>query len=313
MASSPPLTSWLDTKAKTLVNDLAGQLSRQHAISSMSTTVYDTAWVSMIVKTVDGVPLWRFPESFDYLLEKQLPDGGWEGYAAEVDGILNTMAALLSLKRHAAMPECRGCTGSKDIDVRILKATSNLTQKLNRWDVESTLHVGFEILVPALLAMLEQDSPRFTFPGRRALLELNKRKLADFHPGILYAKHKTTLIHSLEAFIGAIDFNSVRHHAVAGSMMASPSSTAAYLIHCHPWDDEAEAYLAKVIKDGPGAGCGSVPSAFPSTTFELTWTVSTLLEAGFSAAILECESLTEIANFLEAQVSSGGGVLGFGE
>ena len=313
MASNPLLTSWLETKAKQLVNDLVGQLSREHGISSMSPTVYDTAWVSMIIKRVGDVPHWRFPESFDYLLEKQLPDGGWEAYAAEVDGILNTMAALLSMKRHAAMPECRGCIGLEDIDVRILKATSNLTQKLNRWDVESTLHVGFEILVPALLAMLEQDSLPFHFPGRRALLELNKRKLASFHPGILYAEHKTTLMHSLEAFIGAIDFNFVRHHAIAGSMMASPSSTAAYLIHCQTWDDEAESYLAKAIKDGPGAGSGSVPSAFPSTTFELTWTVSTLLEAGFSADILESESLTRTANFLEAQLSSGGGVLGFGE
>lgn len=313
MDSALPMSSWLETRTSEFFNRLAAQLSREHAISSMSPAIYDTAWVSMVVKTIDGVPHWRFPEAFEYLLERQLPDGGWETYAAEIDGILNTMAALLAIKRHAAMPDCRGCNGLTDVDPRILKATSDLTQKLNRWDVGSTSHVGFEILVPALLAMLEQDGSHFAFPGRSSLLELNSIKLADFHPGILYAKDKTTLIHSLEAFVGAIDVSSVRHHVLAGSMMASPSATAAYLMHCHPWDDSAEEYLEKVIADGPGAGNGSVPSAFPSTNFELTWSLSTILGVGMSAENLETEALVRIGNFVEAQLSSGGGVMGFGE
>lgn len=68
-----------------------------------------------------------------------------------------------------------------------------------------------------------------------------------------------------------IDFDKVAHHKVHGSMMASPSSTAAYLLNVSNWDDEAEAYLRQVIKSGAGRGSGGVPSAYPSMHFEYSW------------------------------------------
>lgn len=37
------------------------------------------------------------------------------------------------------------------------------------------------------------------------------------------------------------------------------------------WDDEAEAYLKRVVSIGPGRGSGGVPGAFPTTYFEMTW------------------------------------------
>ncbi|KAH8892550.1 hypothetical protein GQ53DRAFT_746074 [Thozetella sp. PMI_491] len=54
-------------------------------------------------------------------------------------------------------------------------------------------------------------------------------------------------------------------------MMASPSSTAAYLMHVTDWDDEVETYLKHVIQYGVGSNSGAVPSAFPSMFFEYTW------------------------------------------
>lgn len=53
--------------------------------------------------------------------------------------------------------------------------------------------------------------------------------------------------------------------------MASPASTAAYLMNATPWDEEAEMYLRKAVKDGPGKGNGAVPSAFPTPIFEISW------------------------------------------
>lgn len=49
--------------------------------------------------------------------------------------------------------------------------------------------------------------------------------------------------------------------------MASPSSTAAYLMHTTTWDNEAEDYQRHVISEGEGRGGGGVPSALPSTHF----------------------------------------------
>jgi len=37
------------------------------------------------------------------------------------------------------------------------------------------------------------------------------------------------------------------------------------------WDEEAEAYLRLVIECGDGEGKGGVPSAWPSTNFEILW------------------------------------------
>jgi hypothetical protein len=88
---------------------------------------------------------------------------------------------------------------------------------------------------------------------------------------ILESDHPTTLLHSLEGFIGKIDFDKISHRKVEGSMLASPSSTAAYLMYSTEWDHEAAAYLRKVFENGSGKGCGGFPSAFPSEIFEISW------------------------------------------
>lgn len=105
------------------------------------------------------------------------------------------------------------------------------------------------------------------------LLKIKNKKMANFQTEMLYSKKNitTALVHSLEAFAGKIDFDKVAHRKVHGSMMGSPASTAAYLIYSSSWDDEAEGYLRNMITAGPGKGNGSVPSAFPSSLFEISW------------------------------------------
>lgn len=71
--------------------------------------------------------------------------------------------------------------------------------------------------------------------------------------------------------IGHLDFDRLQHRIVRGSMMASPSSTAAYLIHTSTWDDDAEAYLRRVTTRNGEYSRGGAPSACPSTHFELIW------------------------------------------
>jgi hypothetical protein len=238
----------------------------------MSTAIYDTAWASMVSKDVNGRRHWLFPESFQIILDTQLPEGGWEQYRSEVDGILNTAAALLALLWHRKEVSYLGCPAlPQDIHTRITKAKAWLDHILQRWDVEACDHVAFEILIPALLELLKQENVHLSFPGAVPLAMLNQKKLAKFDPQMLYTPVHTTLIHSLEGFIGKVDFDKVRHHKTNGSMMASPSSTAAYLIYTSDWDDEAEAYLRNTMQECQGHGSGAVPCAFPSTIFELSW------------------------------------------
>lgn len=263
-------SSELEREARALAQHLAQGCTQKYGLGSMTPAIYDTAWVSMISKTVDGNPRWLFPECFQFLLDTQLLDGDWESYASNDDGILNTMAALLALKRHGSAPYSTDELPF-DFESRMSDAVTCLQSKLQQWDVEASVHVGFEVVIPALLLLLEEENVLFDFPGRQSLMRLNRKKLEKFDPRIMYGSTETTLLHSLEAFIGKIDFDRVGHHTRFGSMMASPSSTAAYLMNSSSWDDEAETYIGTTVMYGEGKGTGGVPSAFPSTNFELTW------------------------------------------
>lgn len=254
-----------DTRARLLVRDLADGCE-SGKLGSATVAVYDTAWVSMVAKDVGGRAQWLFPECFQFLLDSQSDGGGWESHTSLDDGILNTLAALLALKKRSNQADIVPSA----LAVSISKAKRYLDEKLPQWDVDSGIHVGFEILVPALLAMLEKENIFFSFRGRRVLERLKAAKLAHFDVQIIYAG-QTTLLHSLEAFIGEINFDALEHRKTFGSMMGSPASTAAYLMNSSRWDSEAERYLRMVIDEGQGKGSGGVPSVFPMPVFEATW------------------------------------------
>jgi hypothetical protein len=262
----------MDNKVRQIVAYLADSLERPYyGGSSMTTSVYDTAWVAMVAKPQadndSNATRWLFPRSFQAILRKQMPDGGFGQYDTTVDQILNTSAALLAFLCHKANPSFIGCDPVPDMRERIRRGKDYLNNKLQTWNLEDTDHVGFEILVPKLLTMLQAEGLDLNFPGLQYLMLLKNRKLGTLSPAILYEQKKTTLLHSLEAFIGDIEFDKVGFHLTNGSMMASPSSTAAYLMNRSTWDDEAENYLDFVVSVGDGA----VPSAFPINVFEITW------------------------------------------
>ncbi|KAI1470985.1 terpene synthase family protein [Daldinia caldariorum] len=297
----------LNSHGKSLIQRAWRGYDAEFGFGSFSGAIYDTAWVSMIAKQTD-TKNWLFPECFHYLLDTQSEEGSWDSGSSQIDSILNTAASLLALKRHFRQPLQVIAVPQVDLKKRIDNATTALRSRLTSWDVGSSSHVGFEILVPAILGYLEDEGLFFHFPGRDELLDLNKAKLAMLTPKVLYSKAKTTLIHSLEAFIGKIDFDQISHHKTGGSMMASPSSSAAYLMSATRWDIETQNYLSHVVGR---YGNGSVPSAFPSTYFEFSWILSTLLRGGFTSSDLACPELNMVANVLVGAFHRMDGVIGF--
>ena len=261
--------SYLDDRAHALVERLLKGCT-DHNLGSATVAIYDTAWVSMVSRFEFGRRHWLFPECFLFLLNTQLPNGGWESYANPEDGLLNTLAALLAMKKHSNTSNQEESVDVPDLERRMLMATNYIRESLQIWDVDATVHVGFEVLVPALLSMLENERVTFNFPGKQSLENLNAEKLEKFNPEILYTS-PNSLLHSLEAFIGRIEYDKLAHFKTFGSMMGSPASTAAYLMECSTWDDEAELYLRKVIHEGAGKGEGGSPSVFPMPIFEVTW------------------------------------------
>ena len=280
----------LNGQARQLIQEAVAQYHDKYGFGSMSCAVYDTAWVAMITKTIDDsedgrTKIWLFPESFEYLVNTQSEDGSWDavGCASAVDSILNTAASLLALKRHLTDPlqmviqdDSDLCSprDNDNLESRVGKAAKALQVRLRDWDVAGSNSVGFEIIIPTVLELLESDGLVFDFEGKRDLLAIREAKLALFKPEYLYGQQRVTAVHSLEAFVGKIDFDKVAHHCTRGAMMGSPSSTAAYLMYASHWNEDAEAYLRHVVGGERGGGS---PSAYPSTYFEYTWVSRTFL------------------------------------
>lgn len=252
-----------------LVNSLASQCAGSHGLGTMSPAPYDTAWVAMTEKrNEDGKFMPLFPEAYEYLKNSQSPDGSWAAETSDADGIINTLAALLALRKRERQLEI----ARADYERRCCAAETSLRRMLESWDLEATDRVGMEVLVPNLLRLLEAEGIMFDFPARKRLMALNAAKLARLGP-VLTSPVQTTLVHTLEAFVGTLDFDKVKQHKMPnGSMLASPSSTAAYLMNASEWDNEAEAYLRMVFEQQWKMGHkGGFPSAYPSTIFEISW------------------------------------------
>jgi hypothetical protein len=246
-----------------------------------------------------------------------------------VDGILNTGASLLAMCKHCSnnyqLSHCQD-----DLLLRISKAKKYYSKLLYEWDVEQTSHVAFEILVPSLLELLKNEGLHFDFPGLEKLLRLREEKLARFNLNVFYSSNRISALHSLEGFVGKIDFDRIEHQKVHGSMMASPAATAAYLMFKAEWDEEAEKYLRHTISAASGKGCGGVPSAFPSQVFELSWVcqpysvstyrpannvqaISTLHGNGVCLEQIPLKLLNHIRETLQLTIHQAGGVVGFGK
>ena len=235
-------------------------------LSTVTTAIYDTAWLSMILKKTEGTVSWVFPLCFQYILDQQCANGGWGASSTPEDEILSSLAALLALKRHQSGPAPNG-----GLKMNIDKGIFFLESALQEYRMSDNLAVGFEYLFPALLKLLGSEGIDFSFPAEKAILRLRETKLKKFSPDLLYGTEDTTLLHSLEAFTDVVDFDKLRHRKSFGSMMASPASTAVYLMNTANWDEEAEDYLRRVIRDGPGKGNGAVPSVYPTPLFEVSW------------------------------------------
>lgn len=222
----------------------------------------------MVRKPKNGTNMWLFPEALTFVLERQLEDGGWQSFplsqgnlSSDIDGIVDTMASLLALLTRRDSKD----GVPKGMDARITRADAALRRMLHSWDISVTDTVGFELILPAHLDMLAKYNLHYQFPARQHLMNIHQQRMANFKPEWLYDTQPTTLLYCLEAMIGKADFDRLSLPKTLGSIMCSPSSTAAYLMNATVWDEEAEAYLHKAMMSG------GVPDPFPSNIFEITW------------------------------------------
>ncbi|KAF7191955.1 Ent-kaur-16-ene synthase, partial [Pseudocercospora fuligena] len=310
-----PTVDELSEMAASLLSRAAASIDPKYGFSTASCQIYDTAWVAMVTKTVEGNKNWLFPNSFHHLMSAQDMDGSWgKDEASQAAGILDTASALLCLMMHLREPLQIIEYSENEQRKAIEAAIESLRAQLAVWsDVAEANHIGIELIVPALLRYLKQEDPRlcFDFPCVSALEQMSSKKLENSKLEGLYGPRTTPVIYSLEALIGSIDFDRVSHQLFRnGSMWTSPASTAAYLMRASAWNDEAEAYLRHVMEHGQGHGGGAVPGTFPTHLFELNWIIATLLQAGYTLTDFTDDALDTIATSVRSAFTEGRGVIG---
>ncbi|KAL8803019.1 MAG: hypothetical protein Q9182_003445 [Xanthomendoza sp. 2 TL-2023] len=292
----------LESKANSLVQVLCADYACETPKSSLTGHVYNTAWVSMIRKSSNGVQHWLFPQAFDFVLERQLEDGSWQplrpsagpGHCVrDIDSIVNTLGALVAL----LFRQETGDGVPEDLEPRIRQGDAALRKTLQSWDITSSDTVGFELIVPAHLKTLEKYNLRYDFPARSHLMKIHQQRVGKLSPEYLYGNEPSTLLHSLETMVGQIDFDRLAHHQVHGGIFSSPSSTAAYLMNTSVWSVDAEDYLRKAM------GSGAAPESYPTNIFEISWAVKALIEA-FPKDVIMSPGMIQIVDFLEHTIQA---------
>ncbi|KAE9384770.1 hypothetical protein BT96DRAFT_1026800 [Gymnopus androsaceus JB14] len=297
--------------ANDLLQKLVGLYDAGTGMGTWSISIYDTAWVSLVSRPdPEGSIRWVFPECFEFICNAQLVDGSWRAPGCNDfdDAIINTLACLLSLKRHQRLG-----VGPLDLADRAGKAVDFLKGVVTEWKVVSVERIAFEMILPRLLELLEDEGIRFNIPDRDLFYDIYERKLKKVNLEGMYQPDaiRTGALHSLEAFVGKCDFDRLAHHKRDGNFFASPASTAAYLMSISVWDEEAENYLRRVIRQFESYGYGAVSCAWPTTVMEFAWSVCNIMESGFELKQLDQNLLARIGDVLHSYLTCENGIIGF--
>lgn len=308
---------------KHLVHKLSTGISTGSPASFMAPNLYDTAWVSMLAKQVNGKMEWLFPAAFETIVENVVAPQAEYRYVTAADAVLGHHAALLTLMHHLIHRDYHWPQGSQLLDEPELRAlvkeqAAVAERALDLYDPNDVEAVGAEVLIPAILNSVDvlgtqcRDTHNLSLATLeqtkfRQLIVAGKALFTRFRPDALYGVEDSTKVHSLEAFVGNIDFDKLQHRLdPSHGMMGSIASTAAYLMYASKWDLRAEQYLRRCFdleKD--------FPNAYPTSTWEAAWIMSTSLQAGYEAREIGLSESTIIANFQREELSTRGGVIGF--
>ncbi|HXF61451.1 MAG TPA: prenyltransferase/squalene oxidase repeat-containing protein, partial [Caldilineaceae bacterium] len=235
----------------------------------ISPSVYDTAQVLRLYPPKEGVEA-----GLEWLLSQQHDDGGWGAPSWLMARDVPTLAALLALQTYR-----RDQTAQKAIEAGL----AFLRRQAAQWDVVhiDAFPVAVEVILPYLLQEANKLGLHIDCAPYRRLFALRERKLQLLKQFPIAANSAPT--YSWEAL--DLPFAPEMMDPLYG-VGHSPAATAAWL---HAAKDHAgiehlreqgEAYLARAQAATRTGVPGVVPSAYPSSCFELAYSLYALMLAG---------------------------------
>ncbi len=282
--------------------ELLKKLGEKNTISS---SPYDTAWIARL-KNIE-------PETsnlaLEWICDNQLADGSWgAGFPMYYhDRVICTLSSMLALKYWGRRYEdkLRVEKGLVALDHIIEGAEKGLQ------DDFSGATVGFEVIVPLLIAEAEQlgiiKQQKEKILG--SLSHLREVKLNKLR-GIKFSR-KITIAHSAEMTgqdkLDLLDVDNLQE--TNGSVGNSPSATAHFALYVKPGDQKALDYLLPLANSRNGGA----PTLSPIEIFERVWVLWNL---SLTNLYQENEEIAKLCNihldYLEKYWRPGDGI-GFSE
>ncbi|KAJ6127984.1 hypothetical protein N7471_009201 [Penicillium samsonianum] len=304
-------------RANGLLNELLSTYDEKYHHTTIVSSIYDTAWVSMVRKPqTSDISDWAFPMCFDFLCQNQAGDGGWGCPVSIMDRITSTFICLLAIKKHLRVSGNLSVKSRLSLQHQAARAIEYIHLNIGFWDLGSSdaqLPIGFELWFPVVIEKLEEEGVVFEISGIDRILKLRQEKLSRFPLEVLYnpsGLFQPSPLYTLEGFIGLLDFSKLSHHLRFGSMFTSPSSTAVYLMESSVWDPEAEAYLQHVVEQSIVKHGRCVPQMFPTSTFDIDWVLNLFVDGGLDLKKLDANSVKELGNIILQGVEKQGGIMG---
>ena len=253
---------------------------------------YDTAWLAGVPSPKDAQES-RYPGCLEWLVDHQLADGSWGGTVQyEHDRILSTLAALAPLARFGHRGDDREA---------VVAGTRYLWQHGHRLSIEPIELVGFELLLPTMIARAQAAGVQVP-PHLDVYRHERETKLGLIPPEMLYSP-RATIVHSLEFLGEQVNLEGLAAaQGSNGSIGNSPAATA-FLLGSARGNDRAAAYLDSCLNRAEEA---MAPVLHPCETFELLWAAYHLFIGGVPTSLIVPQQ--EIDSLVAAVSAEGQGV-----
>ncbi|KAK4285651.1 hypothetical protein QN277_002321 [Acacia crassicarpa] len=259
---------WMNEEIRKKVKGIRMNLESNEGEKSISPSAYHTALVAL-VEDVNGSGAPQFPESLEWIIENQLPDGSWGDphIFMAYDRLLCTLASVVVLTHYKVHSD------------KVQQGLKYFKENVKTLETENIEHMpcGFEVILPTLLQLVKSlniDLPD-DFPGLQEILARRDAKLKRIPMEVLHSV-PTSLLFSLEAIPG-LQWDKLQNvRSKDGSYLFCPSSTA--FAFNQSKDPHCLNYLNNVAQNFNGG----VPDFYPIEFFEQLWIVDRLERLGIA-------------------------------